>query len=375
MSQKHFANLAQGILGEPDPISLWTDQLKVFGTPIKTVIKSGSKIVCPTAGQGSEIHALMTVFDKDWNNIKKNVVAMDKFICFTNRINRVYNIQAEAKDFLKEESIDMNNAVWLLNPPYNDGSKGNAPIYQHFVEKVKLYKPKAAIIIVQANWLMQKSKLGKQMRKDLKEIGIKRLTINAVDAFPKAKVRTVSMLCESGYTGSVTLADAVTKDHRVIKNFDDLIPFLGHSGKFDLIDRLRSLGGSWTTRSGKEGDTNKWRIVVSYKNFEIKKDPLGHMKIIEPNFTKQSGYRVFSEYDTEADAISALEIYKSFWRSKLITFILRYTRVSNTLDNPQIAWVPKVALTKVYTEEEVYKLFNLTQAEIDLVEDEFKSNP
>lgn len=374
MSQKHFANLSQGILGEPDPVSLWVEQIKQFSNKIKKDICSGIQIVCPTAGQGSEIEAIKDVFNNDWNSIKENVLAIDKFFCFSNRINRIYDVQSKAANFLELEGTNMNNAVWLLNPPYNDGSKGNAPIYQHFVEKVKQQKPKAAVIIVQANWMMQSGKLGKQMRKDLLSIGIKRITINAVDAFPKASVRTVSMLCETGYTGDITLVDSATKEQRIIKDFNELIPFLGHSEKFDIINRLKGHGGTWKAHSGNEGNTDKWRVVVSYKNFEIKKNPLGYMKLIEPNFAKQSGYRVFAEYDTEVDAIAGLEVYKSFWKSKLVTFILKYTRVSNTLDNPQIAWVPKIALTKEYTDEDLYTMFSLTDQEKMLVENEFTAN-
>jgi hypothetical protein len=263
----------------------------------------------------------------------------------------------------------MLNAVWTCNPPYNDGSVGNAPIYQHFVEKVKQYKPRAAVIIVQANWMMQSTALGKQMRRDLKAIGVKRLILNPVDAFPNAKVRTVSMICEPGYQGKIEFVDAATKEQRLITNFDELIPFIGNGTKVNLLERLKTQG-SWTTWQGNTGNTNKWRVVVSYKNFEIKKDPLGHLKVIDPNFAKQSGYRVFAEFDTEVDAVQALDFYRSFWKSKLVSFILKYTRVSNTLDNPQIAWVPKMSLTKVYSDQDIYTHFNLTQDEQRTVDED-----
>jgi hypothetical protein len=263
----------------------------------------------------------------------------------------------------------MLNAVWTCNPPYNDGSAGNAPIYQHFVEKVKQYKPRAAVIIVQANWMMQSTALGKQMRRDLKVIGVKRLILNPVDAFPNAKVRTVSMICEPGYQGKIEFVDAATKEQRLINNFDELIPFIGNGTKVNLLERLKAQG-SWLTWQGNTGNTNKWRVVVSYKNFEIKKDPLGHLKVIDPNFAKQSGYRVFAEFDTEADAVQALDFYRSFWKSKLVSFILKYTRVSNTLDNPQIAWVPKMSLTKVYSDQDIYNHFNLTQDEQRTVDED-----
>ena len=263
----------------------------------------------------------------------------------------------------------MLNAVWLCNPPYNDGSVGNAPIYQHFVEKVKEHKPKAAVIIVQANWMMQTTALGKQMRRDLKAIGVKRLILNPVDAFPNAQVRTVSIICEPGYQGLVEFIDNSTKETRLIKNFDELIPFIGNSTKIDLLERLKNQGG-WTTWQGDTGDTNKWRVVVSYKNFDIKKDPIGQLKVIEPNYAKQSGYRVFANFDTEPDAHQALLMYESFWKSKLVMFILKYTRVSNTLDNPQIAWVPKVNLSKVYTDQDLYSLFNLSEQEQRVVNED-----
>lgn len=263
----------------------------------------------------------------------------------------------------------MLNAIWTINPPYNDGSAGNAPIYQRFVEKVKQHKPKAAVIIVQANWMMQKTALGKMMRRDLKVIGLKRIILNPVDVFPNAQVRTVSLICLPGYKGKVEFVDSVTKETRLINDFNEVIPFLGHAGKVDLLERLKAQSG-WLTWQGNTGNTDKWRVVVSYKNFEIKKDPLGQLKVIEPNFSKQGGYRVFAEFDTEADALQALDIYKSFWKSKLVTFILKYTRVSNTLDNPQIGWVPKMSLTKVYSDQDIYTYFNLTQDEQRTVDED-----
>jgi len=266
----------------------------------------------------------------------------------------------------------MENVVWLCNPPYNDGSKGNAQIYQHFVEQVRKHRPKAAVIITQANWMMQVTALGRQMREDLKSIGIKRLILNPVDAFPNAQVRTVSMICEPGYHGPIELIDVVNNEQRFIDDFYELIPFVGNADKVGLLLKLKP-NKKWTTWAGDEGNTNSWRIAVSYKNFEIKKDPLGEFKILEPDYEKQSGYRVFAEFNSEPDAQVGLFYYNSFFKSKLATFILRYTRVSNTLDNPQIAWLPKIAIDQIYTDQDLYTKFSLNEKDIGIIENDINS--
>ena len=48
---------------------------------------------------------------------------------------------------------------------------------------------------------------------------------------------------------------------------------------------------------------------------------------------------------------------------------MRKTRTSTTLDNPQLFWVPKITIDKVFTDQDLYTLFQLTDEEIKRVED------
>lgn len=373
MTSKHFVNLGEGILGEPDPNWIWTDQISLLNDNIRNDLFQGTtKLVAPCIGQASELKAIKELSGKFWSNVSANAVIMDKFVCFTNRTRRLYNVNVKWQDLLKLEGYEMqllNNSVWLLNPPYNDGTAANNPIYQLFIEKVAESKPRAAIIIVQANWLMRTDKFSKDIRKNLKKIGIKRITVNPFNAFPNAQVRTVSLLCETGYIGDIELVDAVSKKSIQVKDFDELIPFCFDDIKVSLLKRLIPKE-PLKLKAGPAVLQGKYLVATAYQNFAIGKDPVGYIRLIEPG-KKCTGYKVLQEYDTKEAAEVGLLQHRSFWHSKLITFIMKYRRTSYTLDNPQISWVPVVTVDHEFTDKELYGTFNLTPDEIATVEEEF----
>jgi hypothetical protein len=375
MTSKHFVNLGEGILGEPDPNWLWKDQILALSDNIRSDLFNGTiKLVAPCIGQASELKAVKELSGKYWSNVSANAVIMDKFVCFTNRTRRLYNVNVKWQDLLKLESHEMqllNNSVWLLNPPYNDGTAANNPIYQLFIESVATSKPRAAIIVVQANWLMRTDKFSKDIRKNLKGIGVKRITVNPFDAFPNAQVRTVSILCETGYVGDIQLKDEVSKKTITIKDFDELVPFCFDDIKVKLLKRLIPVD-PLKLKAGPNLN-NKFIVATAYQNFNIGKDPVGYIRLIEPG-KKCTGYKVLGEYNSKEEAEVGLLQHRSFWHSRLITFIMKYRRTSYTLDNPQISWVPVVKIDHEFEDAELYEMFKLTPEEIATVEEEF-GNP
>lgn len=391
MTQKHFVNLSLGILGEPDPLWMYKQNIANLSKSLLDDLLSGNVgIVMPTVGQGSEVQALL---EMSYNSdaVKSKMIAVDKFKCFTNRIKRIYNITTIWQDFLtwipsiKNNELlgdnymtNLNDAVWLMNPPYNDGSTANNPIYQHFIDRVTHFKPKAAIIIVQANWLMRDNKMANKIRNDLRKIGVKKITLNPVDAFPNAQVKTVSILCERGYTGDIEFVNAVTGESIQLKTLKGLIPFCFDNDKLNLLHKLIPTNPR-KYKSGDKGPWSKFVVATAYQNFDISNDPFGHIRLIEPNCgddynpkKRITGYRILGEFDTKEEAEKYLEYNRSFWHSKPVTFIMKYRRTSYTLDNSQIAWVPNIVIDRIFTDEDLYKLFNLTKNEIKLVESEFE---
>lgn len=388
MTQKHFANPGLGILGSPDPSWLWKNSIGSLSSEVYEPLITGSvKIIAPTVGQGTELQALKEL-SNNWDKLKKKVLAIDKFCCFTNRVKHDYQVEVLWKDFLKlsytgnESMNNFDNAVWLMNPPYNDGSKANNPVYQNFIDKVAQFKPKAAVIIVQANWLMRDNKISNKIRADLKKIGLRKMILNPVDAFPGASVRTVSLICERGYDDKIIFEEASTGKNIVLHSLQGLIPFCFDQDKLDLLHKLRPKKISAIKFPAGPKKGNEWKeyfIATAYQNFDIAKDPFGHIRILPPNYGDKfdvtrgaSGYRIMETCSTKEEADDKLKYVRSYWHSKLVTFIMKYRRTSYTLDNLQISWVPSIKLDKEYTDEEIYKEFNLTQKEINLIESEFE---
>lgn len=266
----------------------------------------------------------------------------------------------------------MNVNIAVGNPPYNDGSAGRNPIYQLFLEQFALNPPEFTFLVIQANWFTQPDyKLGKSVRASLKKLGVYKIVINPYDTFETAKVKTCTVFCRKGHTGKIELIDSDTGHRTDIINFDQTILYTVNPDELSILHMLKPTT-PWTTHGGGKGNTNTWRIMTSYRkeNFEI--IPLNQLKVMEPNYKSQTGYRVFAEFATQAEADQALVWYKSFWHSKLVTWILQRTRTSTTLDNPQVTWVPKITIDKAFTDQDLYKIFNLNKKQIKVIEDSFK---
>lgn len=268
--------------------------------------------------------------------------------------------------------IDMKDTIIVGNPPYNDGSKGRAPIYDKFLEKLAKGQPKKVTFIIPTNWFSQPhNKLGKDVRAFLKDLGVYKIQVNPIDLFETATVSTCTVFCERGYVGDIKLADSTNENGYIIKHFDQTILPIFDDVSRNLILRLKPVT-PYTTHPGGKGNPNKFRVATSYMCYNILSEkPLNELKILEPNYEKQSGYRVFAEFDSEVEAETALGYYNSFWHSKLIQFILRRTRTSTTLDNPQLSFVPTVnSFSQEFSDSDLYKLFGLSQDEIKKVEDD-----
>jgi hypothetical protein len=254
------------------------------------------------------------------------------------------------------------------NPPYNDGSAARVPIYPTILKNYSLAIPNFTFQVIPANWFSQPdSPVGKSVRASLKKLGIYKITLNPYDTFTTAKVKTCTVFCRKGHSGDIVLVDSESNKHAIIKDFDSQILYTADQNELDLLYSLKPFQ-PWTTHEGSKVDQQKWRVATSYRkeNFEI--TPLNPLKVLEPYYKSESGYRVFSGFTTEQEAVAAQEQYQSFWHSKLVFWILKKTRTSTTLDNPQIAWVPRIKIDRIFTDIDLYTAFNLTDDQISMIE-------
>lgn len=263
------------------------------------------------------------------------------------------------------------------NLPFNDGTPARNPIYhlffhgyaEEFESKIGSM-PHRGNIIIQANWMSQPtSTVGETMRRCLKKLGVFKIVINPYSLFETAKVRTCTVYWQNGHQGPVEIKDRVTKESALLQDFDDQILFTANPQKLDLLYRLKPLPyNAWTTHSGSSKiDDYKWRIVTSYRKENFEEIPLNPLKIIPPFYKSQGGYRVFYSSDDQSDVEEKIKWYQSFWQSGLVTFILKETRVSTTLDDPQIAWVPRIEINREFSDREIFDYFDLTEQDVRMI--------
>ena len=344
-------------------------QMIATSIPIDVLTNKKFKVLDPAMAGGQIISAVekrmlnLGIGDAEISNrvfgFEEDSIAVDY------AINRH---KLKGKYQVSESRSLMNAEIVVGNPPYNDGSKARNPIYHLFLENFSKNPPEYLSMVIQANWFTQPdNKLGKSVRSSLKKLGVFKIVINPYDTFETAKVKTCTVFCLRDYIGDITLIDGDTGAQTTIKNLDDAILYTVDALELSILNKLKPTQ-PWKTVPGNKGNPNKWRIATSYRkeNFDIV--PLNPLKVMKPQYQSQSGYRVFAEFDTEAQAEQALECYKSFWHSKLVTWILKKTRTSTTLDNPQIIWVPKIVINQTFTDQDLYTAFNLNQQQIDLIE-------
>jgi N-6 DNA Methylase len=277
--------------------------------------------------------------------------------------------------------IAINNVVG--NPPYNGPGQGRPPIYHTITElQATEVAPDNFAWIVQYNWITQLSPVGAVMRRNLLDMGVFRIEDNRFDGFVEATVRTCTIYCRRGHTGTIELVDRI--NNQTITITPDEFLSLAQSPCYsqaerDLLFKLKSLSVDnlgfpevWTaqgTRVPTKGIYPNYAISATYFA-DFVRGGIGKIQAIGPDRPLPGSQRIFKKYNNLKDRITAdliLERMNSYWGSNLVKFVLSRTLTSRTLDNPQIAAVPVVPMDRIWDDAQLAQYFNLTPAEIDIV--------
>lgn len=101
---------------------------------------------------------------------------------------------------------------------------------------------------------------------------------------------------------------------------------------------------------------NKHKVILS------KTGSTRHAFVDFSSSTTNLGISILT--DNEQQSVNLLNLIQS----KLYRFVLENSRHSSTISTPTFKNLPAVDLERSWTDEELYKHFNLTQEEIDLIE-------
>jgi len=383
-TQKHIENNALAIL--KDDAKLW---FEIFGNrELKRFIKSKhcKHILVVAGGHGSEVDVLVDMFGID---IIDKIVYNDKYSFLCNQIKRKYpGIVVMQGDFTEME-FDMKFDVIVGNPPYQgNNDKGTKQPKSHnlwskFAEKgIELLNPNGFIAFVTPDsWMSPNSQLLKMFKDNSliwvdTEVG-KYFTVgSSFTAWCVQKNKNTQTAVIDGLTVDITKLQYLPRNFAKTFPMHDKVINSTHP-KLDILCDTSCHSDHKHNNFSDTQDTT-YKYVTFHTNAQTKfckkqsKDFL-KSKIVwttsgyfKPFFSAGNlGTSEVCQYIL-ADSAEAQNIL-SYLDSKLYKFIVNTGKWSGFLNGKVLSSLPKLA-SKIWTDQELYQHFGLTQEEIDYVE-------
>lgn len=316
---------------------------------------------------------------------------------------------------------DVQFDVIIGNPPYqlDDGGHNNSatPIYQHFVESAFALEPKFVVMVTPSRWFSGGRGLDRFRDRMLTSRKIRNLVDfpKLYDAFPGVKIRggISYFLWDRDYDGlcaiqtmwdnsplgdpmtrpldaydvlvrrneAITILEKVravgekTLDQRVSagKAFGLRTYFHGAPSDDSLNDPVQLFGSqkiSWVERSDvpQNGDwIDQWKVLmtaVQGTSAAVETKFLSKPIVAGPGTACTETYLVAGHFDSEAEA-SRLAAYL---RSRFLRFLVSLRKSTQHANRDVYAFVPDLPLDRVWTDEDLYERYDLTDAEIAFIE-------
>lgn len=275
--------------------------------------------------------------------------------------------------------------VIVGNPPYADG---NNPIYGKFVKKA-LQLSRTVSMVIPSGLAMSNKRGIDDIRSLVFNSKTRLVEFLPTGTFENANVETLYFVVgpdlvpatkvtnkdgrsyqTSDYSGYIwqdeTLRNILTKCNRALAT-ESWVKFTRiekpKTGAA-LVKTLVKVTPSKTEYENTNIDDrfiHKFRVVTSL--LPNSRHHLEVLAIALPGIAVKEGYTVSVCSDaTEASNLSR------YLKSKLVLFLHAKTKTSRTLRTSQLKFIPKVDLTRTWTDAELYAHFGLTQEEIAYVE-------
>ena len=314
--------------------------------------------------------------------------------------------------------------VIISNPPYqlsDGGAQASAkPIYQYFVQSAKRLNPRYISMIIPARWYAGGIGLNDFRNEMLNDPHLIRLTdfVNSKDCFSTVDIaggicyflwdRDKEEVCEvtnvSGLErhtmrrnlnefGEIFIRsnESLSIIHKVLNRSEhfltdrvqpiDAFGFpsaaRGEKEPFDgCISLIHSQGTGYIKRSDVKKNAeliDKYKATISILvpcNGEVGIDPSKGYKAITtprievPGEVNTFSYLVLGAFDTEAE----IKNYKQYLMCKFTRFMLRLTYSSMHIARANFVFVPDQDFTEEWTDEKLYKKYELTEDEIAFIE-------
>ena len=374
-TQKHIENNALAILKD-DP-KLWSEIF--LNRKLKRFINSKhcNQILVVAGGHGSEIDVLVDMYGTE---ITKKIVYNDKYSFLCNQIKRKYpDIQVIQGDFIKLE-FNMKFDIVVGNPPFQsteDGSK-RKKMWVQFAEKAMELADVVAFVTPTA-WQKENSKYFKDIAEQIEQNLVAYKDAN--DHFTVGE--------DIGYwivdKNSSNIVSVINNNpcfpiyNKMLKvNKDDKWHYRDFQQPHALENKKKLLFTAtptkdfnvpiyWTAKQvrycrQKDVKYTGWKVIVNNSGHFYDATNLDKYSRVDNSMTVGLGaWGIKVENEQEGNNVL------TWVRSKLYRVVVTKIKTGG-FNNPFIE-LQSLGVKKAWTDEEIYKYFNLTDDEIKYIED------
>lgn len=288
--------------------------------------------------------------------------------------------------------------VVVGNPPYNTPKQENSTrtgqLYVQFVDLALKLKPDHIGFVIPSLWTDKPAKVKDAMI----GFGIKKIT--ETSSYFDIDVNTCYVILQHGYKGVTSIVNSLQEQFDVNMLTSDVVFLNGSQNQRQIIDNLigTKLSKLWTRSSVNRNDAritnntshtpfvpitgaknapieiqyldadgstfphfNKWKVIINNVGDWTS---LGNAKIVPPNIGTSYSTVCFP-VDNEVQANNLLWLLTN---SKLVKFVVQVVKNNTPNSKTVCSSIPLVDLNRSWTDQELYKHFNLTPEEINLID-------
>lgn len=338
--------------------------------------------------------------------------------------DRSSELETHAYEFIHtrdtEKIFNMKFDVIISNPPYqlSDGGNGPSasPLYQKFVKAAKGLEPRYLSMIIPARWYTGGKGLDDFREEMLHDKHITRIVdyVNSKDCFPGLSVgggvcyflrerdRTSDCVFTSINGSKISTQNRKLDEFDVFIRYNEAVSIVHKVLVDDSISSLISTRNPFGIPSNGRGNANaeenvykvysrdditylkkedleknydlanNYKIMISRFSAEHAGEPdkegmfkvLSRMMLMNPGEICTDTYIIGGNFENKSEAQNML----SYLRTKFVRFLLLQGIASISITKEKFCFVPIQDFSKSWTDEELYKKYNLTAEEIAFIE-------